>query len=339
MSKINIGIFGCGGAAFCIHLPVLLRLSDLFRINSIYDVDRERSCLASEGISDCVVCSEPKEIFRDKNIDMVVILSPNHENLINDALDAGKHVFTEKPISLDIEHSRLLVKKAKNLKLILEVGLMRFHDIAIKSFFNQVSCREIVSGFFYKADGSDKVIREAVMPKKLEAYNFSQAETPLVPLNLTEQKLKVLKKLLWSGIHLITVLCSYFPELKVIFCKMSDSDKSVSCLLVTKDDKQFLLNISETEVESYNEGIQFIGQSTIGSLEFSSPYLLDNYTKVKIETNNSIEIVSDNQSNYKSSFVTMWENIFTNVSSGKQSNSAELALRVEQIARDAAEIC
>ncbi|MEW9824160.1 MAG: Gfo/Idh/MocA family oxidoreductase [Candidatus Symbiodolus clandestinus] len=117
-------------------------------------------------------------MFQDKNIDMVVILSHNHESLINHALDSGKHVFTEKPISLDIDYSKRLVKKAKDLKLALEVGLMRFHDKVIKSFFNQVLSKDIVSGFFYKADGSDQIIREVMIPGQLKAYNFGKIDPP-----------------------------------------------------------------------------------------------------------------------------------------------------------------
>lgn len=339
MSKVNIGIFGCGGATFCIHLPALLRLSNFFHIKSIYDVDSERADLVSERIKDCVVCSDPKEIFQDKNIDMVVILSPNHESLINDALEAGKHVFTEKPISLDIDYSKRLIKKAKDFKLVLEVGLMRSHDKVIKKFFNKVSSKDVVSGFFYKADGSDQIVRKVIMPRQLKAYNFSKIDPPIEPSGLTKQKLDVLKKLLWSGVHLITVLCNYFDDLEVIFCKVSDTGGSVSCILSTKNNQQFSLNISETEVALYSEGIRFVGQNFMGVLEFTSPYLADNYTKAKIVNNKCIETVFDHQSDYKSSFISMWENIFKNVTSGKQSNSAELALQVEKIARDAAEIC
>ncbi|MEW9824159.1 MAG: hypothetical protein AB2992_03040 [Candidatus Symbiodolus clandestinus] len=48
MSKINIGIFGCGGVTFCIHLSALLRLSDFFDIKSIYDVDHDRATIVAK---------------------------------------------------------------------------------------------------------------------------------------------------------------------------------------------------------------------------------------------------------------------------------------------------
>ena len=339
MSKINLGIFGCGGATFCIHLPALLRLSDFFNIKLIYDIDSERANINAGKISNSKVCSDPKQIFQDKTIDMVVILSPNHESLINYALDAGKHVFTEKPISLDIDYSKRLVKKAKDLKLVLEVGLMRSHDKVIKSFFDKVSSKDVVSGFFYKADGSDQIIREVIMPRQLKAYNFSKIDLPIEPSGISKKGLDVLKKMLWSGIHLITVICDYFDDLEVVFCKINYTGKSMSCILSTQNNQQFLLNISETKVVSYSERIRFVGQNFMGELEFTSPYLSDNYTKAKIVNDKCIETAFDHQGDYKSSFISMWENIFKNVKSGKQSKSAELALRVEKIARAAAEIC
>ncbi|MET9154417.1 Gfo/Idh/MocA family oxidoreductase [Streptomyces griseoflavus] len=53
-----------------------------------------------------------------------------HEDLIEEALDAGVHVVTEMPACLDVVRTRKLATRARDAGLLLEVGAMRAHDPA-----------------------------------------------------------------------------------------------------------------------------------------------------------------------------------------------------------------
>ena len=62
-----------------------------------------------------------EEIFSDPSIEMVVILvpAPAHADLIEKALKAGKHVYTEKTMTVELEDARHLVALAKEKGLYL----------------------------------------------------------------------------------------------------------------------------------------------------------------------------------------------------------------------------
>ncbi len=74
------------------------------------------------------------EVLTDSTIDAVAIASPaaSHGALARQALEAGKHVFVEKPLCLDIDEARELDALAKSRGLVLMVGhLLRYHPAFI----------------------------------------------------------------------------------------------------------------------------------------------------------------------------------------------------------------
>jgi len=70
------------------------------------------------------------EILRDPRIDAVVLATPHslHQAQALAAIAAGKHVFVEKPITLDLAGARLVAEAAQRAGVVLAVGLSRrFH--------------------------------------------------------------------------------------------------------------------------------------------------------------------------------------------------------------------
>ncbi len=94
------------------------------------DLDRKR--LAD---TNAVVCGGKAEATADyrkildrKDIDVVCVATPDHwhTKICLDALDAGKHVFCEKPLTLTIRENQVLREKAlTNPKLVMAVGTQR----------------------------------------------------------------------------------------------------------------------------------------------------------------------------------------------------------------------
>ncbi|MCM5372480.1 Gfo/Idh/MocA family oxidoreductase, partial [Escherichia coli] len=72
------------------------------------------------------VVSEPKHLFNDPNIDLIVIPTPNdtHFPLAKAALEAGKHVVVDKPFTVTLSQARELDALAKSLGRVLSV----FHN-------------------------------------------------------------------------------------------------------------------------------------------------------------------------------------------------------------------
>lgn len=125
MSKLKVGIIGCGGIANGKHLPALSRNPDV-EITAFCDIIPERAEKAAKdyGTPDAKVCTDYKELLADKSIDVVHVLTPNREHsfITVDALHAGKHVLCEKPMAKTYEEAKKMVEAAKETGKILSIG-------------------------------------------------------------------------------------------------------------------------------------------------------------------------------------------------------------------------
>ncbi|ANP51905.1 putative dehydrogenase [Streptomyces griseochromogenes] len=119
---------GCGASAFGLHLP-RLAASDEFDVIAVADRDPARAHIAQQCFA------VPRTANRDGGLltdaDVLVILTGVHDSFIEEALDAGVHVVTEKPVCLDAVRTRKLAARAKDAGLLLEVGAMRARDPAL----------------------------------------------------------------------------------------------------------------------------------------------------------------------------------------------------------------
>ena len=85
------------------------------------------------------------EVIEDKEIDAVVIATPTqtHFDLAKRALEAEKHIFVEKPLTLDHKQAQALVDLAKEKKKKLMVGhLLEYHP-AVMEMRKRLSQNEI----------------------------------------------------------------------------------------------------------------------------------------------------------------------------------------------------
>jgi len=78
-----------------------------------------------------VLVHDYKEVIEDNAIQAVHICLPNalHYQACKEALERGKHVLVEKPITLSSEDGRKLVELAEEMNLTLSVGhIYRFNN-------------------------------------------------------------------------------------------------------------------------------------------------------------------------------------------------------------------
>lgn len=92
----------------------------------------KKLCNAFPGVE---FTTEQDRIINDPSIEAVVIATPpaDHFDLASRALEAGKDVFVEKPLVLNIDHGRRLVELAEKHQRILMVGhIMEYHPASLK---------------------------------------------------------------------------------------------------------------------------------------------------------------------------------------------------------------
>ncbi|KAI5368255.1 putative gfo/Idh/MocA-like oxidoreductase, NAD(P)-binding domain superfamily [Septoria linicola] len=140
--KLRVGVVGAGEVAQVIHLPLLGLLSHLYTTTAICDISKKTTdhCAAKFHIP--LATTDPNEVFTSPDVDVVFVLTSDefHEPYIIAALDAGKHVMIEKPLTLSLQSvDRILAAEAKAAGPIVFVGYMRRYA---KSF-TQTFKREI----------------------------------------------------------------------------------------------------------------------------------------------------------------------------------------------------
>src|SRR5881396_3677163 len=125
--KIAVAIIGCGIRGKQ-HADELARLSDC-EIAYVCDPDRDR---AAEVAAALVTKNRPQPkaiqdlrvILDDKSVAAVFIATPNHWHALAAiwAMQAGKDVYVEKPVSHNISEGRRIVRAARKLNRICQGG-------------------------------------------------------------------------------------------------------------------------------------------------------------------------------------------------------------------------
>jgi predicted dehydrogenase len=127
--KIGVGFAGVGGFAQGVHLPNLLKLKNSFDIRGIMSRTGSNAKAVAMQYEAPYATTDYNELLQDETIQLVIISSRHdtHASMALEGLKAGKNVFVEKPLALNIEDLEKFDKfyaKAKNPPLLM-VGFNR----------------------------------------------------------------------------------------------------------------------------------------------------------------------------------------------------------------------
>lgn len=126
---LNIGIIGCGKVTEYFHLPALRSLPGA-RVAALSDTDSRRLDRLSGIYNVEARYQDPYELISREEIEAVAVCTPtdSHYRLGTAVLDAGKHLFMEKPPALSMEESAGMIKKARGTPLKALTGFnLRWH--------------------------------------------------------------------------------------------------------------------------------------------------------------------------------------------------------------------
>ena len=138
MSKVNVAVVGCGNISG-IYLENLTRTFDNVNVYAIADLIPANTKAKSEqyGIERIMTL---EEILADENVQIVLNLTtpPLHYSISKQALLAGKHVHSEKPLSISYAQGKELVEIAEEKGLFLGCAPDTFLGGGIQT------CRKII---------------------------------------------------------------------------------------------------------------------------------------------------------------------------------------------------
>lgn len=131
---IKIGLIGVGRTGLQ-HLERLL-VSDYFTVIGCYDIDQMLLKRIEEEYN--IKCfTDVEELIRNCDAVDIVTHTSSHYAYAEKAIKFGKHVFTEKPITNDIDEAKKLVELVREAGIKFQVGhIERFNPafLALKSY-------------------------------------------------------------------------------------------------------------------------------------------------------------------------------------------------------------
>ena len=157
MKKVKIGIAGLGrlGKVHAQNIAYKIPNAELTAACSIVPAELE---YAQKELGISAVYSDYKEMLAKADIDAVAIVTTSSEHCwqIEAALDAGKHVFSEKPLGTDLEQCRkaeAAVERHPDLTFML--GFMRRYDKSYAYAKKKIEEGAIGTPYLVKATGID----------------------------------------------------------------------------------------------------------------------------------------------------------------------------------------
>lgn len=127
MGTVYVGMIGAG-AISDVHLQSYTENNNA-EIVAIADLNHVRAREKAEKYGAKKFYKDYRELLADKEIDAVSICVWNnlHAEIVIAALDAGKHVLIEKPLSMTVEEAKEIEEAVHRNKKLLQVGFVRRH--------------------------------------------------------------------------------------------------------------------------------------------------------------------------------------------------------------------
>ncbi len=159
--KIVVGVIGPGGMGSH-HVNQLSGRKDV-EVAYVCDVDQNRLAAAAEKVTSTTgkspkAVKDLRQVLDDKSVDAVWIATPDHWHAPAAilALDAGKHVYVEKPCCHNIREGRLMANAVKRSGKLLQVGTQTRSTAVMREAIDRIRGGEIGEVLVAKAWNSQR---------------------------------------------------------------------------------------------------------------------------------------------------------------------------------------
>lgn len=311
---LRVGVIGCGGIAQMMHLPTLAERPDLFALKALADVNEEtlRAVGARYGVA--ALHADFRELVVRPDVDAVLLLaSGSHRAAALAALQAGKHLFVEKPLGFSLAETEAIAQAARSARGRLMVGYhKRFdpHYLKAREAVSRMRAPRYVEVTVLHPDDAAYRTHHAVQPLRPwrpagegELHAGAVAEATSGPMGelIAEtaggdapaaHRVGVLL-LFQSLIHDINALRGILgePEAVVSAEVWRDGFAQHSLTRFPGDVRVSMSWISLPGLRHYEERLRFVGPDQRVTLTFPSPYLRHFPTALEIERMDGGELV------------------------------------------------
>jgi predicted dehydrogenase/threonine dehydrogenase-like Zn-dependent dehydrogenase len=123
---VGVAVIGAGGFATGVHLPNLARIAGC-RLEAVCARTGPKAKQAAERFGARLCATDYREVLADDRVDAVIVATRHaaHAEIALAALDAGKHVFVEKPLALTVKDCEAILERAAATGKLVSVGFNR----------------------------------------------------------------------------------------------------------------------------------------------------------------------------------------------------------------------
>lgn len=131
--RIRIGFVGAGFMGQLVHLPNFTEMAGC-EVVALAERRPRLARMVADRFGIARTCGSHEELCADPSIDAVVQITSDeaHAPVSIDALNAGKHVYLEKPMATNLSDARRMVEAAERNDRQLMVGYMKRFDTGVE---------------------------------------------------------------------------------------------------------------------------------------------------------------------------------------------------------------
>lgn len=256
MKNIVVGIIGLGRIGK-IHIKNIKRFIPQMVVKIVVDPYIDESWTK---IQDIPVTKEYKTVLADPEIEAVLICTPSylHVPIIIEAAKAGKHIFCEKPLALDVHLIKQAIAVVETSGVKLQVGFNRRFDPSFVKVRDTIQHKQIGEAYLLRITSRDPV------PPSEEYIKHSGG----LFLDMTIHDFDMARFLI--GSEIVEVCAMGVVRISPIFTKLEDIDTAVVQLKFA-DGTLGIIDNSRQAVYGYDQRVEVFGSRGSIAAENSTP--------------------------------------------------------------------
>lgn len=268
---LRVGILGCGPISQFAHLESVQKAKNAV-LQAVCDVDRGLADRFGAFYDAGRIYYDYDEMLADPDVDAIIIATSDafHVPAAMKALDAGKHVFSEKPIGTSVPEVEALRDRVQQTGLILQVGHMRRFDPAIQA-----------TRSFIRDDIGELLAFKAWYCDSTHRYTMTDAIQPLPRYGANALKPKDDPKadkrryfMLAHGSHLVDLARCLIGPIKSVHARLSERFGAYCWFIETEFENGTLghLDLTVAVRMDWHEGFQIYGERGSAVARIFSPW-------------------------------------------------------------------
>ena len=130
MKRVKIGVIGCGAIGQVHHLPNLTELYEQYEVTAVCDVSAGAAEYVAKRFHVPVHVTDHRDLLETDVEAVLLCQSDPKTSIAIDVLNAGKHLFIEKPMCFSLQETDAIIAARQKAGVVGQVGYMKVFDPA-----------------------------------------------------------------------------------------------------------------------------------------------------------------------------------------------------------------